>query len=202
MDPVGAAPTEKQVAEQVLSRDNFDPQADSLVRKEMARLREKLARFYATDGLREEIRISAENGYLLKFEFAERNARHEDRPCWLILPFRSSSDLREQSLYLMDELLVRLGEQGRYRLISPISAIAFGARSGDVRVFAQECGADVVAEGSLRWNREKLESAAWFVSGHTGQAERSRRFVGEHVTDLAKDISSWLVIDEAQVAHG
>src|SRR5262249_11818126 len=43
-------PTEKEVGELALNRKDYDPQTESLVRKEMSRLREKLARYYEREG--------------------------------------------------------------------------------------------------------------------------------------------------------
>jgi hypothetical protein len=55
-------PSEKEIGETVLERPSFDPQTNSLVRKEMSRLRKKLAPYYAREGARERIRIHSAGG--------------------------------------------------------------------------------------------------------------------------------------------
>jgi hypothetical protein len=108
-------PTEKEVGELALNRKDYDPQTESLVRKEMSRLREKLARYYAREGAHDRIRVHAASGYVLHFSWAEApnlQAPEDSSPCLLFLPFRSQAELNETGLRLLDELLVRLGEHG------------------------------------------------------------------------------------------
>jgi len=66
-------------------KDNFDPQIDSLVRKEMSRLRDKLSRYYLSEGASSQIRIEAPDGYAVVFReiVAEQRA---PTSCWLVLP--------------------------------------------------------------------------------------------------------------------
>jgi len=49
--------SESAIAEQVLNRRNFDPNADTIVRVQMRRLRQKLDEYYANDGADDLVRI-------------------------------------------------------------------------------------------------------------------------------------------------
>jgi TolB-like protein len=191
--PAGLPPTEREIAEEVLGRADFDPQADSLVRKEISRLRQKLAQYYGREGARDRIHIHCRGGYLLRFVWADR--RMETRgvlPCILILPFRSDAELRGHALDLAEELAVRLGELGRAELVSPTTALSYLGRVGDIRSFASECGADYVVEGSLESGDDYLRATLWFVDGHTGRTERPGRFEGEDSGDIARLAALWL----------
>jgi hypothetical protein len=190
------APSEKEIAAAVLKRDDFDPQTDSLVRKEMSRLREKLSRYYQLEGLRDEIRISSAGGYLLAFERHDDVNRMSGRSCWLALPFRSNPDLMEQGEQLLEELLIALGERGGPELVASTTALAYRGRMGDVRQFAAECSADFVVEGSLRRRNESIEATVWLVDGQTGRARRSKRITGFDAVDLARLAAIWLLEED------
>lgn len=191
--PAASPPTEREIAEAVLRRADFDPQADSLVRKEISRLRQKLAQYYGREGARDRVHIHCRGGYLLRFVWADR--RMETRgplPCILILPLRSDGDLSRHSLALAEELFVHLGELGRAELVSPTTALSYSGRVGDIRAFAGECGADFVIEGSMESDGARLRATLWFVDGHTGRTERPGRFEGENAAELARLATLWL----------
>jgi TolB-like protein len=191
--PTALPPTEREIAEAVLRRADFDPQADSLVRKEISRLRQKLAQYYAREGARDRVHIHCRGGYLLRFFWADRHIEtHGALPCILILPFRSDAELSRHSLVLAEELAVRLGELGRAELVSPTTAMSYLGRVGDIRSFASECGADYVVEGSLESGGDHLRTTLWFVDGHTGRTERPGRFEAENPGELARLATLWL----------
>lgn len=184
-------PTEKEIAAAVLDRLDFDPQTDSLVRKEMGRLREKLARYYRAEGLKDEVRIGVDAGYLPVFEW--RTGGNGDRLCWLVLPFRSPAELIEDSDRVLEELLVGLGSAGAFDLVAPTTALGYRGKSGDVRQFAAECRADLVVEGSLRRQDFSFEGTAWVVDGQSGRAERFRRVHGSDACGVAQELAAWLL---------
>jgi len=174
-------------------RNDFDPQTDSLVRKEMGRLREKLARYYLSEGFEDEIHIAAGGGYLLSFE--RRNNIHpgSGKACWLVLPFRSNPEMAEQSEQFLEELLIALGKPKEREVVAPTTALAYRGRIGDVRQFAAECGADFVVEGSLRRRNELIEVTAWLIDGQSGRASRFKRINGSDAADLARQTIVWLL---------
>jgi TolB-like protein len=191
----GEAPTEKEVGEQALHRKDYDPQTESLVRKEMSRLREKLARYYAQEGAHDRIRISNGGGYCFQFSWADpvrEHSQEDGSPCLLFLPFRSQPELNADSIRLLDELLIQLGEHGGAELISPTTALSYMGRTGDVRAFAAECGADFVVEGSLDRHDSQLRTTVWFVNGRSGRTERPGRFAAPSLDELASRTATWL----------
>jgi hypothetical protein len=191
------APSEKEIAAGVLNRKDFDPQTDSLVRKEMSRLREKVARYYLSEGLNDSIRVDASSGYLLSFDRNRLAGCPGAGSCWLVLPLRSSTEMAETCEQLLEELLIMLGEHRGFELVSATTALAYRGRTGDIRQFAAECRADFVIEGSLRRRNESIEAMIWLVDGQSGRARRSRRITGVTGSDLAGSISSWMIEDDA-----
>ncbi len=75
-------PSEKEIATNVLNRKDFDPQSDSVVRNEMSRLRDKLDRYYSSEGWEDEIRIVSNRGYLIGFDIRGQIKLSTGRDCW------------------------------------------------------------------------------------------------------------------------
>ncbi|HXK02191.1 MAG TPA: hypothetical protein VMS37_07295 [Verrucomicrobiae bacterium] len=195
LTPDAPAPSEKEIGETVLRRRDFDPQTDSLVRKEMSRLREKLRLYYAREGARDRVRIGHAGGYLLGFAWAETRETAEqgaDTVCLLILPLRSQPDLSEEGLRMTEELLVRVAEAEGAKLVSPTTSLSYAGRVGDIREFATECGADFVVEGRLDLYQTQLRATLWFVSGASGRTEKAGRFAGADPEEVAGRAAEWL----------
>jgi TolB-like protein len=194
--PDAGPPTEKEIGELVLRRRDFDPQTDSLVRKEMCRLREKLMLYYSREGVQDRVRIRHLGGYLLRFAWSETPGEEPatgiDSPCLLILPLRSQPDLSQYGIRLAEELSVRMGEAGSAKLVSPTTALSYLGRVGDIRDFAAECGADFVVEGSLEICETQFRATLWFVNGRNGRTERAGRFAGPDPDELARLATLWL----------
>jgi TolB-like protein len=190
------APSEREIAVGVLRRNDFDPQTDSLVRKEMGRLREKLARYYLSEGSGDEIHLGTGAGYLLSFERRGNVHPGGRKACWLVLPFRSNPEMAEPSEQFLEEVLIGLGKPKEREVVAPTTALAYRGRMGDVRQFAAECGADFVVEGSLRRRNESIEVTAWLIDGHSGRARRFKRIGGPDAADLARQTIAWLLEEE------
>src|SRR5579859_6703707 len=63
LDHPGTAVKEYQIATEVFGRPHdFDPQADSTVRVQVGRLRQKLAEYYSSEGLQDPILIDLPRG--------------------------------------------------------------------------------------------------------------------------------------------
>ena len=196
LTPGASPPTEKEIGETVLRRRDFDPQTDSLVRKEMSRLGEKLRAYYAKEGLRDRLRIRRAGGYVLGFAWCEPEngdlSALSDSVCLLILPLRSHPDLTEDGFRMTEELLVRAGEAGGAKLVSPTTALSYAGRVGDIREFAAECGADFVVEGRLDSYNAQLRATLWFVNGISGRTEKAGRFGGQDPEEMARVAAAWL----------
>jgi TolB-like protein len=161
----------------------------------MSRLREKLDRYYLLEGSQDEIRVGTSGGYLLAFERQKVN-RETAKPCWLVLPFRSNAEMAEYSEQFLEELLIGLGNPGKRAMVAPTTALAYRGRTGDVRQFAAECGADFVVEGSLRRRNASIEVTAWLVDGQSGHARCFERITGSEPADLARQTIAKLLKEE------
>jgi hypothetical protein len=153
--------------------EQFDPQSDSLVRKEMSRLRAKLADYYAGEGARDVVLIHSNRSY--RFEFRWRSAAAEvpadPRPCLLILPPAPAGGAEA----LFDELMLCLGGSSRFRLISRTSAHWYAGLSIDVRQICGQSGADLLVEIALRCQDGAHSVLLWIVDGHNGNSLASTR---------------------------
>jgi TolB-like protein len=190
-------PAEKEIGETVLKRQGFDPQTNSLVRKEVSRLRNKLAQYYAREGARERIQIHSAGGYLFRFVWWSQYSRADRSgegavPSLLVLPIRSQSGISGHAIRFSEEFLVRLGELGGAQLVSPTTALSYAGRIGDVREFAAECGADLVVEGRLEACGEHLRITLWLVDGRSGRTGRPGRFLGDNLDELVDQAADWV----------
>jgi hypothetical protein len=183
-------PTESEIAESVLRRRDFHAQSDSLVRKEMGRLRSKLALYYAGEGQHDPVTIRADTGYRLAFDARDKPAA----PLLLVLPPRGSADHAS----LFEELLIQVGESRRVDVVPPTTALGYQGRNGDVRRFAQECGADWVLDVSIRRGPEGDEAVLWLADAATGRSAAPFRLVldgGSTIGQMAHWVLSRLAGD-------
>jgi hypothetical protein len=164
----------------------------------MCRLREKLARYYQSEGARDEVRIRSGGGYLFLFEPIGILRPDGGQTCWLVLPLRAAPEIAEVASELHDELLFGLATVDRLSLVSPTTALAYGGRSGDVREFAAECHADFVVEGSIRRHGECFEARIWLVEGRSGRVQRTKKLSGSAGIDVATLTIAWLM-DETRI---
>jgi TolB-like protein len=192
----GVAPSEYEVGTGPLHRPaNFDPQADSLVRKEMTRLRAKLRAYYELEGRRDAVQIFSGDAYRLSFHWsppaAERDAA--GTICVLVLPFRSTGLPADFTDDLYEHLLVRLSETGKIQLVAQTTARFYSGRSGDVRTFAVETGADFVVEGTVRLKTELIVTTLWVVDGRTGRTRSPCCLTGPDIEDVGLRAARCLV---------
>lgn len=182
-------PTEQEVAASVLGRVDFDPQTDSLVRKEMSRLREKLSRYYQGEGARDAVQIVTGGGYLLRCQ--ERHPGLTLEPpsrgaqCLLVLPMTADGMSVTEGRKLQEEIQFRLTRDSQLELVSPTTARRYANHPGDVREFASQCGADYVLEGSSWRSEEGFEAVLWVVDGQSGRTSRACRSGSVSVEQLS-----------------
>lgn len=157
--------------------DRYDPRRDPIVRVEAARIREKLARFYAGEGANEAFEIVVPLGaYLPRLQ--RRTAGSADRhplEALAVMPFDNlSGDAVDESfrLGLADLLIDTLSRVRGLKVVARVSA--FKAREGgfDPRATGRMLGVAHLVEGSLQ------------RSGH-----RVRCFA--HITRIADSTRIW-----------
>ena len=179
----GPVPTEHEVGRGALGRpENWDPQTDSLVRKEMSRLRAKLRVYAAGEGRADAVRVRHDDGYRLSFVGPPAGALPSPNPdsplCFLVLPLVTSPPTQPFADTFYDELLWRLAALDRLTLVSPTTARMYATRLGDVRDFATETGADYVIEGSARPVGNTTQILLWLAAGPSGHTRLLARLSG------------------------
>ena len=194
----GTPPTEYEVGRLALRRpETFDPQTDSLVRKEMNRLRSKLRLYYAVEGSEDLVRLRSEDGYRISFEWAHPQtvpaAAGNHHRSVLVLPPNAGNGATELAENFYEELLIQLAAADHLHLISQTTARMYAQSFGDVREVAMKTGAEFVVEGTLRTRDDSAQVTLWLVDGTTGIAHQLSRLTGGDVTKLAGEAAEKLV---------
>ena len=193
-------PTEYEIACAVLRRpQTFDPQTDSLVRREMCRLRLKLREYYSQEGSRDAVRIRAAGPYRLAFDVIAppRTSLDHDPAravCLLILPLYASPAAGNQAEIFYGELLTRISSFANFELIAQTTARSYGRQLGDARHFAAQTGADFVLEGTARESAAGLMITLWLVDGQTGRTRIFCRLTGSDLEELARRAAAALPV--------
>lgn len=139
--------------------DRFDPRLDPIVRVEAGRLRQKLNRYYESEGLDEPIRIQLPKGaYIPVIERREDlpNLPKRSEPTLAILPFADLSSARDQT-YLCEGMTEEL-----------IRALTMAP---GLRVFAGKSkgSASYVLEGGVRRDMDRLRITAKLKDVKSGE---------------------------------
>ncbi|MEO8660265.1 MAG: hypothetical protein ABI693_17485 [Bryobacteraceae bacterium] len=182
-------PTEYEVACAALRRPvSFDPQTDSLVRREMSRLRLKMRDYYTEEGKEDAVRIRIAGPYHLAFDgIAAAGEVNPQRPaCLLILPLYASSATSDQAESFYVELLAQLARLDAFGLVAQTTARGFFRQLGDVRLLAAQTGADFILEGTAHDVPVGLSVTLWLVDGKTGMTRVLGRFTGADIEELAR----------------
>jgi TolB-like protein len=197
-------PTEYEVACAALRRpENFDPQTDSLVRREMSRLRIKIREYYAQEGKDDAIRIRVAGPYHLAFDVIASRVTSLDRDpkrglCLLVLPLYASSGMTDQAEMFYGELLTQLSSLSGFELVAQTTARGHARQLGDARSLAGQTGADFIIEGTARDSSDGLIVTLWLVDGQTGRARILCRLTGSDVEDLARRAAAALPLSPLQ----
>lgn len=191
----GVKPSEYDVGVSALQRpQDFDPQTDSLVRREMSRLRGKFFTYYENEGRGDSVCIACAAAYELTFHWSTPSAEGPlPGVCVMILPFRAVGEYHQSIEMLYESLLVRLSESSELQLISPTTARFYGGRSGDVRRFAVETGADFIVEGTVRLQDGVIAATLWTIDGRTGRSRQPCALTSPSVEDLASRAAECLM---------
>jgi len=139
-------PSERDVAENVLHRHEFDPQTDSLVRKEMGRLRDKLTRYYNNREPGDGWKIVLPGGYRVQFEpngVLRTAVSTSTRVLWL--PFRAEECDAAEADRLWEDMLVRLSET--VDVVPPFQALEARGQFSKRTQLARECDATHIVDG-------------------------------------------------------
>lgn len=158
-----SSPTESDIAIEVLHRRrDFEPASDSIVRKTMARLRDKLSEYYAGEGRASRIRIIFERGSYRPI-YPRREETHvaapgSRAPRVLLLPLYPINfhDTHSFADGLWEDLMTGLAGGGHVPLIPPTTARYLREKTGDMREYRRITGADVILDGTVRQLSDSL----------------------------------------------
>ena len=159
---------------------DYDPREDPIVRVEAGRVREKLARYYASEGSADafEIRIPV-GGYLPQLSRRETVRAPRSLGSFAVLPFTSLSSNADDALFcdaLTDQLIDGLSRVPGVRVVARVSAFAARDRSVDVRVVGRLLGVATVIEGSVQRAGSRVRCIARLVRTHDRACTWSQRF--------------------------
>ncbi len=155
--------TESAIATAVLRRDaGFDPLEDSIVRKTMARLRDKLMVYYAGEGRAAELRVVLERGSyrpsFLRKEQVRIPLNPIRAPRVLLLPF-NPVNFQDDGYFtggLQEDLMIALAAGGGIPIVPWTTAHYVREKTGDMREYHRVTGADVILDGTVRRLGESL----------------------------------------------
>ena len=168
---------EYSIAVEVFDRTpDFDPRLDPIVRVQAAKLRKRLAQYYADEGSGDPIRIELPvGGYAPQFRYAaasETNgAAAATKPVVAVLPFRNLTGSAEHDYLcegMAEELISGLGRNRGLLVTARTSSFAAQDRCSGVSEIARELGVDYLIEGSVRRLPQSWRLTARLIEAATG----------------------------------
>jgi TolB-like protein/tetratricopeptide (TPR) repeat protein len=207
--------SESAIATSVLNRHrDFSPVEDSIVRKTMARLRDKLMDYYAGEGRGAEMRILLERGSY-RPAFLRKEELHEAwppvrSPRVLLLPF-NPVNFHDSDYFadgLLEDLMIALAGGSGIPLVPWTTARYLREKTGDMREYRRVTGADVILDGTVRRLSDSLlqVTLSW-VDGLTTvfdtylQVRTDPNQTGEAINTLCEQISERLGSDFSEEIH-
>jgi TolB-like protein/cytochrome c-type biogenesis protein CcmH/NrfG len=153
-------------------RPSYDPRLDPIVRVEARRLRVKLQDYYRTDGSGDPVCIELpERGYAPAFRRQDAVApqvRERHGPVSIaVLPFLNLSPDRENEYFsdgLTEELIGTLAKIETMRVVARTSVFQLKGKSVDIRYAGAQLNADILLEGSVRREGDRVRISAQLVN--------------------------------------
>ncbi len=184
--------------------EKYDPRMDPIVRVEARRLRDKLRKYYATDGREDPLYIDfPTGGYVPVVKTRDAApvsspAAHAVENVIAVLPFANLSSAQENDYFsdgLTEELINALTKVEGLSVMAWSTAFQLRGKTRDIRRIAEQLGVRAVLEGSVRRTRGRLRIAAQLVDAASGQYLWSETYE-RPVTDIfaiQDEISSAIV---------
>jgi len=187
--------------------DSFDPRIDPIVRVQAAKLRAKLAEYYASEGRNDACVISIpRGGYTPVFTRIEAltesvaSREQPNHPSIAVLPFVSMSGDEENAYFcdgLTEELINVLAYVPGLHVVARTSVFCFKNAVKDIREIGVELGARTVLEGSVRKAGNQIRVTAQLIDVATGYHLLSRTFLREFkdMFALQEELASAVVVE-------
>jgi TolB-like protein/Tfp pilus assembly protein PilF len=183
--------------------DKYDPRIDPIVRVEARRLREKLRKYYETEGRNDPLHIEFPTGTYVPW-VGTRDAAPAAAAApavenaIAVLPFVNLSSEPDNEYFsdgLTEELIHALTKVEGLRVVAWSSAFQFKDKTRDIRRVAEQLRVRAVLEGSVRRTSERLRITAQLVDtadGHYIWSETYERELKD-VFAVQDEISSAIV---------
>jgi serine/threonine-protein kinase len=186
---------ESTIAIDVFGRkSSFDPRSDPIVRVQARKLRDRIAAWYETDGVQDEVIIEYVRGSYVP-RFALRGVSQIRQRSIAVLPFVNLSDTSALE-YLCDgiaeELRYLLIRVHGIRVIAHASAQVLRGTTEDVRAIGRLLNADLLIRGTVRSSGPTVRITAELIEVEDGflvWAERWDRADGD-LLGLQNDIAA------------
>ena len=183
--------------------EKYDPRMDPIVRVEARRLREKLRKYYETEGKEDPLSIDFPTGtYVPLVEKRDASAIAAAAPgtenAIAVLPFTNLSSDPDHEYFsdgLTEELIYALTKVEGLRVVAWSSAFQLKGKTRDIRRIAEQLKVRAVLEGSVRRTGERLRITAQLVDttgGHYLWSETYERELKD-VFAVQDEISSAIV---------
>jgi TolB-like protein/Flp pilus assembly protein TadD len=152
-------------------RPTYDPRLDPIVRVEARRLRAKLLEYYRTDGSESGVCIELpERGYMPAFHGRDSSPTpqpQEKRVSVAVLPFVNMSPDRENEYFsdgLTEELICTLAKIESMRVVARTSVFQLKGVSADIRYIGAQLNANILVEGSVRREGDRVRITAQLIN--------------------------------------
>jgi len=183
----------------------FDPRIDPIVRVQAAKLRARLAEYYAGEGRHDTLVISIPRGTYIPV-FTPKDAPDDAgkapaAPASIaVLPFVSVSGDVDNEYFcdgLTEELIHALTYMPGWRVAARTSVFAFKNAAKDVREIGAQLGVRTVLEGSVRKAGSQVRATAQWIEVATGYHLLSRTYLRElkDVFALQEELASVVVTE-------
>jgi len=184
--------------------EKYDPRMDPIVRVEARRLREKLRKYYETEGHDDPLRIDFPTGAYVPLvrtrEAAQVSpaAAPKTENAIAVLPFVNLSSEQENEYFsdgLTEELINALTKVEGLRVVAWNTAFQLKGKERDIRRIGEQLGVRAVLEGSVRRTADRLRITAQLVDttdGHYLWSETYERTIKD-VFSIQDEISSAIV---------
>ncbi len=176
---------------------DFDPRVDSIVRVEARRLRNKLALYYSTEGVSDEIVIQFQKGsYTPCFRrrmgpsYSRAGLHRPSQRSWkavAVLPFAAATadDDRSFTDGLAQEIISAVANTAGFRVVARTSAFQYGGRSEDGCLAGRELAADSVVCGWVSSEAGCVRVHAQIVNVREGVYSWTDSFLMEEAEEFA-----------------
>ncbi len=174
---------------EVFGRDllHYDPRTDPIVRVEAGRVREKLARYYATEGAGDAFEIAIPVGSYMPHVVRRKSRARATHSLGslAVLPFNNVSGRAKDasfSIGLADQLIDTIGRVPGLKVVARVSAFRAHDKGMDAKAIGRLLGVKHVVEGSIQRSGSRVRCIAQLSRARDSMRIWSQRF--EHDQDV------------------